>query len=62
MRKKCIRSGRPHRCSAAQAFTVLDIMQGFLDSSETGRAVSPTIRYERPAPMPAELPFGTLDE
>jgi predicted dehydrogenase len=56
-----VRSGRPHRASAEQAFTVLDLMQGFLDSSRQGRAISPVLPYERPAPMPVGLPFGTLD-
>jgi predicted dehydrogenase len=56
-----IRSGRPHRASGDQAFAVLDLMQGFLDSAEQGKAYAPVARYERPAPMPAELPFGTLD-
>ncbi|MER3405631.1 MAG: hypothetical protein C4289_11150 [Chloroflexota bacterium] len=57
-----IRSGRPHRCSAEQAFAVLDAMLGFLDSAQTGTAYVASAPYERPAPMPAELPFGTLDE
>src|SRR5688572_4734401 len=57
-----IRSGRPHRASAEQAFAVLDLMQGFLDSSERGVALRPTTRYDRPAPMRADLPFGTLDD
>ena len=57
-----IRSGRPHRASGEQAYTVLDAMQGFLDSSRTGQAYTLTAPYERPAPMPADLPFGTLDE
>ena len=57
-----IRSGRPHRCSAEQAFYVLDLMQGFLDSSAAGTAIEPVRGYERPAPMPADLPFGQLDE
>lgn len=56
-----LRAGRPHRCSAEQAFAALDLMQGFLDSSKEGRAHTPTLQYERPAPMPADLPFGTLD-
>lgn len=56
-----IQSGRPHRCSAEQAFTVLDLMQGFLDSSESGQSYVPCSAYDRPAPMPAELPFGELD-
>jgi hypothetical protein len=37
-------------------------MQGFLDSSKSGKTVSPTVKYEKPAPMPANLPFGTLDD
>ena len=57
-----IRSGRPHRASAEQAMSVLDLMQGFLDSSEQGKHHTPTTAYERPRPMPAELSFGTLDE
>jgi predicted dehydrogenase len=57
-----IRSGRPHRSSAEQAFSVLDLMQGFLDSSRSGQSYTPSASYERPAPMRADLPFGTLDE
>jgi predicted dehydrogenase len=56
-----LRCGRPHRASAEQAFAVLDLMQAFLDSSKSGRAVEPSTSYQRPKPMPAELPFGTLD-
>jgi predicted dehydrogenase len=54
-------SGRPHRCSGEQAFAVLDLMAGFLGSAASGQFLTPEIRYERPAPMPAELPFGQLD-
>jgi predicted dehydrogenase len=57
-----IRTGRPLRASGSLAYAVLDAMQGFLDSSETGKAHVPATSFERPAPMPAELPFGTLDE
>jgi predicted dehydrogenase len=57
-----IRSGRAMRCSGEQAMAVLDLMAGFLDSSDTGRDVKPTAPYKRPAPMPADLPFGVLDE
>jgi predicted dehydrogenase len=56
-----IRSGRPHRASGDLAFAVLDLMAGFLESSERGSAVTPTSRFARPAPMPTDLPFGTLD-
>jgi predicted dehydrogenase len=57
-----IRSNRPARCDLTQAFTVLDLMQGFLDSSATGQAYQPHLPYTRPAPMPTHLPFGTLDD
>lgn len=57
-----IRSGRKARCNSQQAFAVLDLMAGFLESSETGRAYTPVANYEKPALMPANLPFGTLDE
>ncbi len=56
-----IRSGRPFRANGEQAFAVLDLMAAFLESSERGQAVTPTTRYERPAPMPVGLPYGTLD-
>ena len=56
-----IRSGRPHRASGELAFAVLDVVQGFLESSETGAAYHPVARFERPAPMPSRLPFGVLD-
>ena len=49
-----IRENRPHRASFEQAFAVLDAMQGFLDSSATGRTHEMTTPYERPAPMPTE--------
>jgi predicted dehydrogenase len=57
-----IRSGRPFRANADQAFTVLDLMAGFLDSARTGQAHAPTTPYDRPAPMRADLPFGVLEE
>jgi predicted dehydrogenase len=57
-----LRTGRPHRASGEQAFAVLDLMQGFLDSSDTGKVVTPSATYQRPKPMPAHLPFGQLDE
>jgi predicted dehydrogenase len=56
-----IRSGRPFRASGDQAFAVLDLMAGFLESSRSGQAITPTTNYERPAPMRADLPYGTLD-
>ena len=57
-----IRSGRLHRASGELAFAVLDVMQGFLESSERGSAYEPAARFDRPAPMPAHLPFGVLDD
>ena len=57
-----VRSGRKHRCSAEQAFAVLDAMQAFLESSDGGRAISLESSYERPEPMAVGLPFGQLDD
>ncbi|HLL90216.1 MAG TPA: Gfo/Idh/MocA family oxidoreductase [Tepidisphaeraceae bacterium] len=57
-----LRSGRPHRASAEQAFAVLDLMQGFHDTSASGTFAKPAVRYEKTAAMQAGLPFGTLDE
>ena len=57
-----IRTGRPHRCDGLQALAVLDLMQGFLDSSATGVAHRPVVRVHaagrrcRPT-----LPFGQFD-
>jgi hypothetical protein len=55
-----LRTGRPMRCGGDQAMAVLDLMQAFLDSSASGRAVTPTVRYDRPPPMRADLPFGEV--
>ncbi len=57
-----IKYGRPMRASGQQAMAVLDLMQGFLESSDSGKAFTPTVPYEKPKPMPADLPFGTLDQ
>jgi predicted dehydrogenase len=56
-----VRTGRPFRPNGQLAFAVLDAMQGFLDSSKSGQFHVPTARFERPAPMRADLPFGTLE-
>jgi predicted dehydrogenase len=55
-----IRDKREHRASGNQAFAVLDLMQGFLDSSQSGKAIEPTSEYHRPKPMDAALAFGEL--
>ena len=56
-----IRLGRPHRCNGELAFAVLDAMQGFFDSSSSGQEYRPVANFDRPAPMPANVPSGTLD-
>lgn len=55
-----IRSGRKFRADAQQAFAVLDLMQGFLDSSASGRAYEPKLAYERPAAMPMGTGYGVM--
>jgi predicted dehydrogenase len=58
---QAIRAGRPHRASGALAFHVLETMEAFQLSSDSGRAVEIASRVERPAPMPASLKTGELD-
>jgi len=58
---RAIRHGEPFRANVDQAFAVLDAMLGFLDSSRTGKAYKPVAKYRRPPPLPANLPFGSLD-
>jgi predicted dehydrogenase len=55
-----IQEGCPHRCSLEQAFDVLDIMQGFLDSSSNGQWYTVGKGYQRTAPMPTGQEFGKL--
>jgi predicted dehydrogenase len=58
---RSIRGGRPHRASGDLAFHVLEVMEAFETSSESGRAVAIASRPERPAPLPAALKIGELD-
>ena len=55
-----IRNDRPHRASLEQAFAVLDAMQGFLDSSDSGRSVDIAPGYERPAALDGSKGFGAF--
>ena len=56
-----IKKGRPVRAGGDQAFAVLDLMLGFLDSSRDGKAYQPVTKYVRPAALPANAAFGELD-
>jgi predicted dehydrogenase len=57
-----IRKGRAPRASGEQAMAVLDLMLGFLDSSDQGKAYEPAVKYIRPPPLPAGIPFGEFDQ
>jgi predicted dehydrogenase len=56
-----IQYDRPHRASGEMAYHVLDIMQAFEESSESGRHIEITGRCSRPAPLPLGLMEGELD-
>jgi predicted dehydrogenase len=56
-----IRSGRPHRASGELAFHVLEVMEAFQTSSDSGKAVAISTRPQRPAPLPPSLRVGELD-
>lgn len=58
---RAIRAGRPHRCDAALAFHVLEVMEAFGRSSDEGRGVAIESRCERPAPLPPRGVLGELD-
>jgi predicted dehydrogenase len=48
---QAIRSKREPLCSGQQALAVVDLMEGFLDSSRDGKAFVPTVEYVRPPPL-----------
>ena len=47
-----IRNDRPHRASGDLAFHVLEVMEAFQRSSDSGQHIAMTTRPERPAPLP----------
>jgi len=53
--------GRPHRQTGAQAYHVLDLMQGFLDCAATGSYHQLASTFERPQPLPLGLDERALD-
>lgn len=57
-----IQTNRPHRASGEQAYAVLDIMQGFLDSSDNNTIYRVTAPYQRTAGLPADHTFGVLEK
>ena len=56
-----IRGNRPHRAGLELSLHVLEIMTGILASAEQGKRLVLTTRCDRPAALPADLPFGLLD-
>jgi predicted dehydrogenase len=48
---QAISENRPHRASGDLAFHVLEIMDGMLESSRTGRHIETTSRPPRPEPL-----------
>jgi predicted dehydrogenase len=54
-------NGRSHRANGAMAYHVLDLMQSFAESSDSGRHVDITSVCERPLALPLGLPAGQLD-
>jgi len=54
-------AGRPHRANGDLAYHVLDIMEGFHDSSREGRHYELASTCERPAPLPMGLPKDSVE-
>lgn len=57
-----IQTGRAHRASGELALHVLDAMQAFVESSESGKHIQLKSTCQRPAALPVGLSPGTLDE
>jgi len=55
-----IRANRPHRASGELALHVLEVMEAFGRSSESGRAVAIRTHPDRPAPLAESLLGGKL--
>jgi predicted dehydrogenase len=58
---RALRIGRPHRCSGELGLHVLEVMEAFGRSSDTGQVCEIASRCERPAPLPARPVTGQLD-
>jgi len=58
---QAIRAGRPHRANGDLAYHVLEVMEAFEKSSNSGAFVEIDSRPERPAPLPVGLKTGELD-
>ena len=58
---QAIRDDRPHSAGGDLAYHVLEVMQGFQTSSDTGAAVAIQSRPERPAMLPLPSMVGPLD-
>jgi len=56
-----VRNDRPHRASGDLAFHVLEVMEAFQTSSDSGVHVEIATRPERPAMMPVHLKTGEFD-
>ncbi|MCY4096381.1 MAG: Gfo/Idh/MocA family oxidoreductase [Gammaproteobacteria bacterium] len=56
-----IRTGRAHRASGDLAFHVLEVMDAFGKSSETGQHIELTSKPDRPAALPIGLAASDLD-
>ena len=57
-----LRTGRKHRATGQLGYHVLDIMWAFHDASDSGKHVMLESTVEQPAPVPAGLAPGTLDD
>jgi predicted dehydrogenase len=55
-----IRADRPHRASGALALHVLEVMEAFARSAESGRSIAVTTTVDRPAPLADSLAAGEL--
>ncbi len=56
-----MRQNRDHRCNDRLAYHVLDAMQAFIESSESGSIITLESTCQRPAPLKAGIKDGELE-
>ncbi len=59
---RAIRTGRPNRASGALAYHVLEVMHAIHEAATERRHVDLESTCDRPAPLPANLAPGTVDD
>ena len=58
---KAMETGRYARCDWHQTLHILEIMDSFTTSSDTGKYIALTSKYQRSEPLNPENKYGIID-